>query len=86
MQLVDIALKAISPAVNDPSTAISCIDQLSSVLIQFAAREAPRTNFYDPPGVLRVVIPYVGFDRMVETAFEQIRLYARTDVTAPAFP
>lgn len=80
LQLVDIALKAISPAVNDPSTAINCIDHLSSVLIHFAAREAPRTNFYDPPGVLRVSIPYVGFDRLVESAFEQIRLYARTDV------
>lgn len=80
LQLVDIALKAISPAVNDPSTAINCIDQLSSVLIRFASREAPRTNFYDPPGVLRVSIPYVGFDRLVESAFEQIRLYAQTDV------
>lgn len=80
LQLVDIALKAISPAVNDPSTAINCIDQLSSVLIHFAAREAPRTNFYDPPGVLRVSIPYVGFGRLVESAFEQIRLYARADV------
>lgn len=80
LQLVDIALKAISPAVNDPSTAINCIDQLSSVLIHFAAREAPRTNFYDPPGVLQVSIPYVGFDRLLESAFEQIRLYARADV------
>ena len=41
LQIVDIALKAISPAVNDPSTAISCVDQLSRVLIRFASREAP---------------------------------------------
>lgn len=80
LQLVDIALKAISPAVNDPSTAINCIDQLSTLLSYFASREAPRTTFYDPPGVLRVSIPYVGFNRLVESVFEQIRLYARTDV------
>lgn len=80
LQIVDIALKAISPAVNDPSTAISCIDQLSSILISFANRQAPGTHFYDPPGTLRVVIPVLGFDRLVESAFEQIRSYAKTDV------
>lgn len=80
LQIVDIALKAISPAVNDPSTAISCVDQLSSILIRFAAREDPITQLYDPPGMLRVSIPYVGFERLVESAFEQIRSYSRTDV------
>ena len=80
LQIVDIALKAISPAVNDPSTAISCVDQLSSILIKFAAKEEPHTHFYDPPGTLRVVIPYLGFDRLAVSAFEQIRSYAKTDV------
>lgn len=79
MQIVDIALKAISPAVNDPSTAISCVDQLSSILIRFAAREDPLTLRYDPLGTLRVNIPHNGFHRLAESAFEQIRLYARTD-------
>ncbi len=41
LQIVDIALKAISPAVNDPSTGVSCVDQLSRILIRFASREAP---------------------------------------------
>jgi len=35
LQIVDIALKAISPAVNDPTTAISCVDQLSRILIRY---------------------------------------------------
>jgi uncharacterized membrane protein len=80
LQIVDIALKAISPAVNDPSTAISCIDQLSSILIKFAAKEEPNTHFYDPPGTVRVIIPYLGFDRLAVSAFEQIRSYAKNDV------
>ena len=80
LQIVDIALKAISPAVNDPSTAISCVDQLSSILIKFAAREAPCTHFYDPPGTIRVIIPYLGFERLAESAFEQIRSYSKIDV------
>ena len=80
LQIVDIGLKAVSPAVNDPSTAISCIDQLSSVLIGFAAREAPGTQRYHPAHTLRLSVPYLGFDRLLESAFEQIRSYARTDV------
>jgi uncharacterized membrane protein len=80
LQIVDIALRAISPAVNDPSTAINCVDQLSRILIHFASREEPVSLHYDPPGLLRVSIPWPGFDRVVDTAFDQIRLYSQTDV------
>jgi uncharacterized membrane protein len=80
LQIVDIALKAISPAVNDPSTAISCVDQLSRILIRVASREPPEHGLYDPPGNLRVYIPWIGFDGLFHSAFEQIRFYARTDV------
>jgi uncharacterized membrane protein len=80
LQIVDIALKAISPAVNDPSTAINCVDQLSAIMIRSASREPPEAVLYDPPGTVRVVIPWIGFDRLLEAAFEQIRLYAKSDV------
>ena len=80
LQIVDIALRALSPAVNDPSTAISCIDQLSRILIRFAARRPLGWTLYDPPGVPRVRIPWVDLERLLETAFEQIRLYSKTDV------
>ncbi|HLX43319.1 MAG TPA: DUF2254 domain-containing protein [Bryobacteraceae bacterium] len=80
LQIVDIALKAISPAVNDPSTAISCVDQLSRILIRVASREAPESGLYDPPGNLRVWIPWIGFEGLFQTAFEQIRWYGRADV------
>ena len=80
LQIVDIALKAISPAVSDPTTAISCIDQLSRIMIRFGFRELPEPALYDPPGTLRVIIPWIGFERLLESAFEQIRLYSRSDV------
>ncbi len=79
LQIVDIALKAISPAVNDPSTAIGCVDQLSRILIRFAMREPPASLLYDPPGVVRVSLPWLSFDRLLESAFEQIRVYAKAD-------
>jgi uncharacterized membrane protein len=80
LQIVDIALKAISPAVNDPSTAISCVDQLSRILIRFASREPPEDLLYDPPGTVRATIGWIHFERMLEAAFEQIRMYSKTDV------
>jgi uncharacterized membrane protein len=68
LQIVDIALKAISPAVNDSSTAISSVDQLSRILIRFASREPPESLLYEPPGVVRVSIPWIDFDRLVDSA------------------
>jgi len=80
LQIVDIALKAISPAVNDPTTAITSIDQLSRILIRFLSRERLSPLYYDPPGVLRVSFPWIDFDHLVISAFEQIRMYSKGDV------
>jgi uncharacterized membrane protein len=80
LQIVDIALKAISPAVNDPTTAVTCVDQLSRILIRFASRELPASVLYDPPGIARASIPWIGFDGLLKSAFEQIRLYSKSDV------
>jgi uncharacterized membrane protein len=80
LQIVDIALRAISPAVNDPSTAISCVDQLSRILIRFASREPPEPLLYDPPGTLRVSLAWIDFEKLLDSAFEQIRMYSKTDV------
>ena len=51
LQIVDIALKAISPAVNDPTTALTCIDQLGRILSarQCASRRPPRSATRGPP-------------------------------------
>ena len=80
LQIVDMALKAISPAVNDPTTAINCIDQLSRILIRFASREPPEDLLYDPPGIVRASIGWIHFERLLEAALEQIRMYSKTDV------
>jgi uncharacterized membrane protein len=80
IQIVDIALRAISPAVNDPTTAINCIDQLARVLMRWASRASPQSYLHSPPHVLRLAMPWVGYDEMLDTAFEQIRHYARSDI------
>ncbi len=79
IQIVDIALRAISPAVNDPSTAISCIDQLTRILIRWVDRDPPESLLFGPPHVLRVVLPWIDLDGLLDTTVEQIRAYAVTD-------
>ncbi len=81
VQIIDIALRAISPAVNDPTTAISCVDQLSCILIRWLSRAPPRSYYYDPPHVLRVFVPWIKLDGLLDLAFEQIRHYAAADVS-----
>jgi len=80
LQIVDVALRAISPAVNDPTTAINCVDQLSRILIRFASRQIPDDLLYDPPGIVRASLGSIHFDHLLEAAFEQIRIYSRSDM------
>ena len=82
LQIVDIALKAISPAVNDPTTALTCIDQLGRILVRgdarAAARHAPR-----PRWRARVVLQRRSFPRLLDVAFNQIGHYGKADVAVP---
>jgi uncharacterized membrane protein len=80
LRIVDIALKAISPAVNDPTTAVNCVDQLSRILIRVAARETPDSKIYDLRGLARVNIRWIDFEGLVDSAFEQIRMYSKGDL------
>jgi uncharacterized membrane protein len=79
IQIVDIALRAMSPGVNDPSTAISCVDQLSRIIILWTHRRPPPSHHYAPPHELRLFVPWISFDGLLDTAFEQIRHYAVAD-------
>jgi uncharacterized membrane protein len=78
-QLVEIALRAISPAVNDPFTAIRCIDQLSAGLCHIVQKNFPSPYRYDNDK-LRVIAEGVKFPGLTDAAFNQIRQYARSDV------
>ena len=77
LQIVDIALKAIAPAVNDPSTAINCVDQLTRILIRWVGRAPPAALLSYPPHVVRVIIPWIDFICLLDTAFEQILVIMR---------
>lgn len=77
-QIVDIALKAISPAVNDPSTAVMCIDHLGRLLVRAVRRHPPARVERHGAGWL-VLQPAMPAD-LVDLALEQLRQYGRTDM------
>jgi len=53
---------------------------LSRILIRFASRQPPEDLLYDPPGIIRASIGWIHFERLLDAAFEQIRMYSKTDV------
>ncbi|NDJ15918.1 DUF2254 domain-containing protein [Myxacorys almedinensis] len=78
-QLVEIALRALSPGINDPFTAIRCVDRLSAGLCHLAQRNIPPSCRYDDDHNLRVLAEPVKFEEMVHCAFNSIRQYGKSD-------
>ncbi|MCK9274645.1 MAG: DUF2254 domain-containing protein [Syntrophales bacterium] len=79
-QLVEVALRALSPGINDPFTAIACIDRLCSALCYLSGRKFPSPYLYDDKGILRIRAKTVTFSGMTSAAFDQIRQYGRPTV------
>jgi uncharacterized membrane protein len=77
-QLVEIAVRALSPGINDPFTAVACVDRLGSALCRLAQRDMPSPYRFDDQHRLRVVADPVAFPGLVDAAFHQIRQYARS--------
>ncbi|MEO5734061.1 MAG: DUF2254 family protein, partial [Rubrivivax sp.] len=66
-----------SPGINDPFTAMTCLDRLGSALYRLASRDLPGDRRIDDDGLLRLVMPAFSFEETVHTAFTQIRQNAR---------
>ena len=76
-QLVEIAIRALSTAVNDTFTALTCIDWLGESLCRIAAHWDPNPVHRDPNGHIRVITVPVSYERLVQRAFEKIRQSGR---------
>ena len=77
-QLVEIAIRALSPGVNDPFTAMTCVDRLGSALCRLAQQDMPSPYRYDTQDQLRVITPVFTFPDVTDAAFNQIRQYSRS--------
>jgi uncharacterized membrane protein len=71
-QIVDIALKALSPGVNDTSTAIMCVDYLTAILARLSGRRYPPPHRYEGD-TLRVIAKAPTFEALLGEAFDQVR-------------
>src|SRR5690348_14960952 len=72
-QLVEIAIRALSPAVNDTFTALTCIDWLGDSLCKVIRHWHPTRVHRDSRGYVRVIAAQPGYERLVQRAFEKIR-------------
>ena len=79
-QLVEIALRALSPGINDPFTAIACLDQLGATLSNLVEHTIPTGYHYDEDGQLRIMSDVLTFSGIVNRAFNQIRQHGQSDV------
>ncbi|MGZ6660412.1 MAG: DUF2254 domain-containing protein [Solirubrobacteraceae bacterium] len=76
-QLVEIAIRALSPAVNDTFTALTCIDWLGESLCKVTTLWLPLRVHRDSHGYVRVITAHVSYARLIERAFEKIRQAGR---------
>lgn len=73
-QMVEIAVRALSPAINDPVTATTCVDQTSAGLCELAGRELPSPYVLDESGRRRLVDgDPITWERLVGAGFDQVR-------------
>ena len=78
--LVDIAIRALSPAINDPTTAVQTLDQIGDLLARLGERHLEIGEFYDDAGCVRVVAEFPSWDDFLHLGFEEILAYGAKSV------
>jgi uncharacterized membrane protein len=78
--VVDIAIKALSPAINDPTTAVQALDQIEDLLIRLGRRRLNIENHCDNRGALRLVVPCPTWEDFLRLALDEIRSYGANSV------
>jgi uncharacterized membrane protein len=78
--LVDIAIRALSPAVNDPTTAVQALDQIEGLLCRLGRRRLGAACVRDASGAVRVVLPVPTWTDYLELAFDEIRQFGAASV------
>lgn len=78
--VVDIAIKALSPAVNDPTTAVQALDQIEDLLLRLGRRRLEIGAVRDASGSLRLSIPAPSWEDFLALSFDEIRHYGADSV------
>jgi uncharacterized membrane protein len=78
--LVDIAIRALSPAVNDPTTAVQALDQIEDLLRRLGRCKLDAGRAYDTNGTLRLIFPMPTWEDYLALSFDEIRQFGATSV------
>lgn len=78
--LVDVAIRALSPALNDPTTSIQALDEIADLLVHLGLRRIEIGTFYDGGGSLRLIVPFPSWEDYLLLAFDEIRHYGGSSV------
>jgi uncharacterized membrane protein len=78
--VVDIAIKALSPAINDPTTAVQALDQIEDLLLRLGSRRLEVGNYRDKQGTVRLVIPFPTWEDFLRLALDEVRCYGGNSV------
>jgi uncharacterized membrane protein len=76
-QLVEICIRALSAAVNDTFTALTCIDWIGDSLYKVTGRWQPTRVYRDAAGAVRLIATEITYERLVERSFEKVRQAGR---------
>lgn len=77
LQLSEVAVRALSPGINDPFTAMQCLDRITAAMCLLAPRHWPSACRYDEQGALRLIAKPVSPEAIVEAAYGHIRQAAK---------
>lgn len=78
--MVDTAIRALSPAVNDPTTAVQGIDAIEDLVRALADRDLETSLARDDAGVVRLYWPAPSWDALLDLAFSEIRMYGAASI------
>ena len=78
--LADIAIRALSPAVNDPATAVQALDHIEDLLLRLGRRRLEVGDFRDRNGDLRLVLPMPAWEDFLSLGLAEIRHYGASSV------
>ena len=78
--IVDIAIRALSPAVNDPTTAVQALDQIGDILLRIGRRRLEVGTYCDGDAQPRLIVPLPTWDDFLRLSFDEIRTYGAGSV------
>jgi uncharacterized membrane protein len=77
---VDIAIRALSPAVNDPTTAVQALDQITDLLRRLGSRQLRIGRIKDEHDILRLTFATPTWEDYLSLTFDEIRIYGATSL------